>query len=325
MSETDKTIINIATACDNAYVQHTAVFLKSLFAKNPNINFRIFIFVPDNFLQRESLERNLGSHSKYLKFLQTDLSKTETLKIVNHVTPTTYFRLFIDSLVPAHVDRIIYLNSDILIMGTLEELWTTDLGNNVIAAVADSMQDTNPSVREQIGLAPTAHYFNAGVLLIDLSRWRKEKIGGRAISFAIQHPELITFEDQCALNHVINGQFRELTKDWNFQTHHLRWAAHGKCTADVQSELNVARIIHFTGQMKPWDYMSNHPMKGLYWKFLHQTEWRSYCPADRTRRNIWRRNLEISRNVLGAYLEKRAPLLLNAGREVRKIWRPTTG
>src|ERR1700733_8876865 len=95
-SDTEKTIINIVTACDNHYVQHTVIFLKSLFAANPDTGFRIFILVPGNFIHRRSLEHNLGSYWGSVEFLNTELSEASSLKISHHVTVATYFRLLLD-------------------------------------------------------------------------------------------------------------------------------------------------------------------------------------------------------------------------------------
>ena len=313
--------ITIVTACDNAYVQHTAIFLKSLFAKNPDIKFRILILVPDSFIHHRSLERNLGSYCGSVEFLNINLSDTPAFKVSDHVTVATYFRLFLDKLVPASIDRIIYMDSDILICGALEELWATDLDGYPVAAAVDVVADEDLSVRKKIGLAPASHYLNAGVLLIDLCRWRNDKLGERALAFAIERPELMTYWDQCALNYVLDGRFKELAKVWNFQSGHLRRTGNGKLTADALREMRAAKIIHFTGALKPWLYLTDHPMKWLYWKFLRKTEWRDYHPPDRTGRNVlWR-----TREVLRRNLEGRSPTLLDAARRVRRLWRRSAG
>lgn len=311
-SDTEKRTINIATACDNDYAQHTVIFLKSLFAANPGISFRVFILVPPNFVHRRALERNLGYYLGRVVFLNSELLEATSLKISLQVTTATYFRLLLDRLVPKDIDRIIYMDSDILVAGPLEELWATDLTNYVIAAVIDPAVDNDHSVRERIGLPPTAHYCNAGVMLIDLCRWRSEQLGARAFTFAVDHPERITYWDQCAINHVVQGRYRELSKEWNFQSHHLRRSGNGKYTTDALRELGTAKIVHFTGQSKPWLYLNDHPMKSLYWNLLGETDWRNYRPPDRTGRSVLIRNLENS-----------APILLKAVRRARTLWRAT--
>ena len=74
------TTINIITACDNSYAQHTVVFLKSLFEKNPNSDCRIFILVPDDFIHRRSVERNLSTQCKHLEFLNVNPSGADSFK-----------------------------------------------------------------------------------------------------------------------------------------------------------------------------------------------------------------------------------------------------
>jgi lipopolysaccharide biosynthesis glycosyltransferase len=312
MLNTDKATINIVTSCDNAYAQHTAVFLKSLFKKNAN-SCRIFILVPKNFNQRRSLERNLGPHAGYLEFLEINLPENASVKVSHHVTVASYFRLWLGKLVPPSISRVIYLDSDILINGPLDDLWAVDLQNYIIAAVGDPVVNDNQWLREDIGrrirLDPTSNYFNAGVLVIDLCRWRNARLGERALDFAVDYPDRITFWDQCALNHVMTGQCKELTQDWNFQTDHLRWSANRRCTLDSLREVYAAKIIHFTGPLKPWLYLTDHPMKWLYWEYLRETEWNDYYPPDRN-----------GFNVLKKVIEKRSPALLRAVATTRKLW-----
>ena len=294
----DSTRINIVTSCDNAYAQHTAVFLKSLLKNNQN-TCRIFILVPSDFIHCTSLARNLGSHESCVEFLKIDLPKHASFKVSQHVTAASYFRLFLDKVIPTSISRVVYLDSDILINGPLDELWAVDLQNCIIAAVSDSIVSANngplrEGIGKRIGLAPTSNYLNAGVLVIDLCRWRNARLGERALEFALDHPDLITYWDQCALNHVVNGQFQELTKEWNFQTYHLRCSPNGKYTLDSLREINVAKIIHYVGPAKPWLYRTNHPMKWLYWEYLRETEWHDYCPPDRNLLNVLRKIIRSS-------------------------------
>ena len=299
--------INIVTSCDNAYVQHTAVFLKSLFKQNQN-SYRIFILVPHDFIHRAALERNLSSRVSDLKFLTISLPDEASFKVYGHVTVASYFRLFLAKVIAANVSRVIYLDSDILVNGPLNELWAVDLQGHVIAAVSDSLCNNQPlreEIGKRIGLAPASTYFNAGVMVIDLCRWRAARLGERALDFALDHPDMLTYWDQCALNHVVGGHFRELTKEWNFQTYHLRWLATRKCTLDSLREVDTAKIIHFIGAAKPWLYRTNHPMKWLYWEYLRETEWHDYCPPDRNGLNVLRKIIGKTAQALYAVAGKR--------------------
>jgi UDP-glucose/galactose:(glucosyl)LPS alpha-1,2-glucosyl/galactosyltransferase len=304
--------MNIVTACDDFYVQHTAVFLKSLLKQHRESNLRVFVLVPNDFCYCDTLQRNIGCRRTTLEFLTVNAADTGVLKISNRITATTYFKLFLDKAIQDDINRVIYLDGDILVTSSLGKLWAEGLDDNIIAAVVDAGLNADICIRQKISLSPTSHYFNAGVLLIDLDRWRAAKVGERALTFARNHPELITMEDQCALNHVIGGKFKRLKEAWNFQTNHLRWDAEGTCNSDSLRELYSAKIVHFTSHPKPWCYVGDHPMKWLYWELLRETEWRDYRPPDRTALNLFKRSLA-----------KRAPALLRAVREVRNRWRPT--
>jgi lipopolysaccharide biosynthesis glycosyltransferase len=268
--------------------------------------------VPVDFIHRGSLERNLDPHR--LEFLAINPSETDTLKVSEHISVATYFRLFIDKLMPTDINRILYLDSDILITGPVNELWAVDLEGYELAAVTGVIFNTDPSVRERLGMAATSKYFNAVVLLIDLVRWKNSRVGERALDFVLKHPDLVIRHDQDALNHVLNGHFKELTKEWNFQDANIRRGQDGKCSADDIRELGAAKIIHFSWKSKPWHYLNNHPMKALYWHYLRQTDWRDYRPPDQNVRNVFKKNLK-----------QKAPALLNAARQARKLWRLVYG
>ena len=310
MSET----ITIATACDNGYAQHTSVFLRSLFANNSDACFRIFIMVPDDFAHREAIERNIGPHNACLQFVSI------TANDVGPVKAASYFRLFLGSLVPDNIERIIYFDSDILINGPIGELWNIDLQDHVLGAVVDVVQ--NPLMRARLDLvrtrlemSPASQYFNSGVLLIDLRRWRTERIGEQALEFALSYPDRIRWWDQDALNHVIDGDFKQLPKHWNCQSHRLKIDV--KKYAEARRNLPSAAVIHFIGRRKPWLYLCNHPMQWLYWKYLRQTEWRSYRPPDRKLRNLPAHSLDIIKTTL----RLNAPFVVRAVRRIRRLWR----
>jgi len=257
--------------------------------------------VPNDFTHRAILERNLSSHGSDLEFLTINLPEKASFKVYGHVTVATYFRFFLDKVIPATVSRVLYFDSDVLINWPLDELWAVDLQGHVIAAVSDSLANNQPlreEIGKRIGLAPTSTYFNAGVLVIDLYRWRNARVGDRALDFVLDHPDLLTFWDQCALNHIVSGQFRELTSEWNFQTCHLRRLVTRKCTLDSLREVGVAKIIHFTGSAKPWLYRTNHPMKWLYWEYLRETEWYDYRPPDRDGLNVLRKIIRETTQAL---------------------------
>ena len=108
----------------------------------------------------------------------------------------------------------------------------------------------------------------------------------------------MTFTEQCAANWVLRDRWMPLPECWNLQTHMIatiRWPR--ICWGlmdymrDAKKRVKAAKIVHFTGNSKPWHYMNNHPLKPDYFRYLGQTQWRCYNYPDYSLRNFIRKNL----------------------------------
>jgi lipopolysaccharide biosynthesis glycosyltransferase len=196
-------------------------------------------------------------------------------------------------LLPSNIKIALYLDSDIIINNNILDLLNTDISNYVLAAVTDALVDKNEIVRSKLFLSEKAHYLNAGVLLINVERWRSEKIGSRALQFCISNPESITNLDQCAINYIIQGKFYVLDERWNFQFHSMMRISPYRFHPSALKEASSAAIIHFSGGNKPWLFLCEHPMKGLYFNYLKYTVWRDFTEVGRTPRNVVRKFLAV--------------------------------
>lgn len=209
----------------------------------------------------------------------------------------TFARLLIGRFLPPDIDRVLYFDSDLIVRGDLKELWDHDLAGKTIGAIRDVVPYPNNSV---LGLPPGAPYFNAGVMLIDLLRWRELEIGQRALDFACQHPDRILHWDQCALNLILCGDWVMLDPKWNFQTKEVGGRRNGymhfkKMRSHVR---DAVRIVHFTGLSKPWHYENYHPIKEEYLKYRRCTPWPLDRFEDRYPWNIMRRFLHRPRPLI---------------------------
>jgi lipopolysaccharide biosynthesis glycosyltransferase len=170
----------------------------------------------------------------------------------------------------------------------VETLKNCDLGGSVLAAVPDL--GSPPTKR--LGLRPDALYFNSGVLLIDLDRWRETDTGPRSLDFARYYPDRVTFPDQCSLNWVLRDQWTPLPERWNLQTGAVTTSRLGfmDFARDAKRQAEAAQIIHFNGPSKPWHFMNNHPLKPEYLAYLSRTAWKNYKYPDYSMRNFIRKN-----------------------------------
>jgi lipopolysaccharide biosynthesis glycosyltransferase len=173
-----------------------------------------------------------------------------------------------DRVLDKSVQRIIYLDSDLVVLGDLTELAAIELGGRTIGAVKDFLikrcGNAAPAFRFDLGLA-SQPYFNAGVMLVDLEKWRRERIRERTLEFLRLNHSSIRWWDQDALNFMIAGDWLELDPRWNRQSAY--WWLKGENAITGQDGLLNPHIVHFTGKDKPWRNY-RHPDKRVYEHYL---------------------------------------------------------
>lgn len=197
-----------------------------------------------------------------LEWVKPEMSLFEGLRTTHWGSPASYLPLLIPDLIEE--DRsVMYLDSDLLVMGDLNELWKLRLNAEApVHAVLDygfhsvgaALKD---NAAERLGMDADAPYFNSGVLLIDLPSWRRDRVAERALDFAREHPEVMRFTDQDALNAVIQGGWEQLDPRWNVLVGSIDLMAATVGDEAERAEFkdlltNAPHIVHFSGQQKPW-------------------------------------------------------------------------
>lgn len=299
--------VHVVAACDPGFAQHLAVMLLSLAETNARHELSVFVLWNGPTAEKDKLRGVLASTPFAYTLIDLGDGALSDLTGGVNFTVTTYARLLIGDHLPREVDRVLYLDGDILVRGDLQPLWTLDLKGHTAAAVTDLPRYEFNST---LGLPADALYFNAGVLLIDLARWRRLDIGGRTLAFARQHPDRLRWCDQCALNLILHDDWILLDRVWNFQSMDVAHVVNGHVRFDAinPDRLAAARIVHFNGRSKPWHYLNDHPLKGEYLRYRRRTPWPVVRFEDRHPRNIARK-----------YLLRYAPALLEAYGEFYKL------
>ena len=201
------------------------------------------------------------------------------------VSKECYLRLFAAEILPERIDRLIYLDSDIVVVDDLRPLWRLELGDNLVAAAPD--YPLLPAVvsadrRQLLGMPVEHEYVNSGVLVMDLSRWRRDRATERLCRYIARQGARLTFYDQDAINAVLHDRIQLLDCRWNLQA---RMYASGRAVfprefdATVEARRRPA-IIHYTGSEKPWKFRSRIPRKGDYVRYRRRTAWRSVPPTE---------------------------------------------
>jgi lipopolysaccharide biosynthesis glycosyltransferase len=257
--------MEVLCASDERYLPHAATMLCSLLEHNrvSRIHYFYSTVASEKLAKLKSLATRFGSELVCYEIVPATF---EALRVDKWASAAVYYRLLAPRLLPADLNKILYLDSDIIVRGSLSDLWSTDLTNHALAAVPDYWQDA-----KSLEVVPVGEkLFNSGVLLINLQAWRQNSIPEKAIAFIRENPEKVQFWDQEALNAVLAHQWIELPVNWNAQGDRHWQSASGNGTATDPA------IVHFIMSSKPWQWSNEHPFKPEYHKYRLQTPWRQY-------------------------------------------------
>ena len=170
-------------------------------------------------------------------------------------SPAVFRRLFLDDILPAHFERIVTIDSDMLIVRPgLKRLETFDLGDKPLAAAydmiflmdfkGDALARQFQRSRRSLGLARDTPYLNAGLMAIDRAAWRAEKLTERVTQALRDEPKLYPFMEQDALNAALKGNFMALSPRFNFMGDFF--------LLDLERRLEPI-VLHFVNAPKPWE------------------------------------------------------------------------
>lgn len=174
-----------------------------------------------------------------------------------HLAAPAFFRCLIGELLPETINRVLYLDTDVINLRPLAPLLELDLQGKTAAAG----RSTATGHLDMFGLVD-ADYFNSGVMLIDLNTWRRDDIGQRTIEFLFEHVERCRSWDQCALNVVLKDLVLPLGPEWNYFESLMQ---------DVP--LIHPAIVHYVGPNKPWDDPTQQAFGAYYCNASQSTPW----------------------------------------------------
>ena len=180
-----------------------------------------------------------------------------------HLTVATYLRLLIPRTLPETVNRVLYLDADMIIDGDVAPLLATNLDGFALAACAD------PVGQKLLG---NPHYFNSGTMLINLRYWREYEIAKQALDLASR--KRLPLFDQDALNAVIPRQaVLALGMEYNYMIFHRLKAEFIPLLEAALRDISAPKILHYTGASKPWQAWYLAPERKKYLDYLRRSPW----------------------------------------------------
>jgi lipopolysaccharide biosynthesis glycosyltransferase len=278
--------IYLACAADDFYAMPLGVTIYSALA-NLAPGYRIRLFVLDGGIRKANQRKLMESLDRHRIDIRWIRPSTKRLDALYHGSQSSYplsayLRLLLPELLPNYVKKVIYLDTDLIVTGNLAELWNIETKDAPLLAVQDAVhrfvkqaQHLQHLDLETMGITPDQKYLNSGVLVINIEKWRQERLADQVMNFMKQHPEL-PFPDQDGIAIVLAGQWQEIAPCWNqvHVLHHLSsWQESSYEQAMFEEAIDRPRIIHFTSRPKPWMPSCVHPKRHVFLHYLNQTAW----------------------------------------------------
>jgi len=294
--------INICMSFDDKYYSHASATIESIL-DNSNENQRIdFHILCDKNLsneKRDLLLLELKSNVQ-IKFVEIDPDLFISLPLNrSYISLNTYYRLVIHKVLP-DVDKIIYLDSDMICLDDIAKLWLEPLDGKCIGA---SLDEGGLLQTRRLILGADNNYFNAGMIVFDLKIIREkyeDVFNDYMINFYVNNRE-ISLQDQDILNITFKNEAKILPLKWNVNSR--MFTANDlerKYSMQQESEtlLDIG-ILHYTDRRKPWTLTCVHPLKDFYWNYRKRNP---HAPMSEQDKLIERYAGKISYKISGGFI-----------------------
>lgn len=299
----------VVYASDDKFAEILGVSLTSLYENNKAME-QINTYVLDSGISDANKKKLNSVSEEYgrspLQWLEAkNISEELHMDVaIDRGSLSQYARLFVSSVLPSGCKRILYLDCDIIIAQSLEELWNLDMHGKTIAALKDAFSKW---YRMNIDLQPDDIMFNSGVMLIDLEKWKEQRVEEKLMKFISDKNGMIQQGDQGALNavltndtHCFEPRFNSVTIFYDFD--YKEMMTYRKPPKGYYSEALVKEatehpvIIHYTTSFlsrRPWVEGCQHRYLSEWEKYKKLSPWKSSRP--------W--SYEKKRGMQGVYIK----------------------
>lgn len=262
--------INIVFVTDNNYSEQMIIAIESI-VKNIKNNVQITIYIVNLNISKNNLDLIKSKYSDNsnvtIEIVNFAKSKVLEFDIKTHVSSAAYAKIYIPDLIP--VEKIIYLDCDLILNANILGLWTQFEEGIPIKAVWNPFYDYDNKYFE---VSENYRTFNSGVMLMDLQLMRDQNIPQKLEEFLTENHAKTKLHDQAAFNAIFKYQWSEIEVLWNCQVTMLQ-NSYKKLQISKRMYFKMfknAKIIHFTSNSKPWQFRNCHPYKKKY-KEIHES------------------------------------------------------
>lgn len=249
--------INIAFTIDNNYAPFTMIAINSILKKNiSNSHYNFYIFTDNlSFINKFLLKTYVKWKKQNIEIITCSTDIIDNGKSLQegilgkeeiYISRIGTARILIPELLP-NVEKILYLDPDILVLSDLKELYVSDLQDKSMGMVSDVL------FFDPLTYDPNKYsYVNSGVILIDAEKWRQKKITEKMVKYAQEHPQL-EFIDQNIFNDILTDDIKMLDLVWNNQ-----WLIDRD---KILTSANKKGIWHYSYRVKPWNFLPHDSVR----------------------------------------------------------------
>jgi len=275
--------IHVVLCTDENYAQHAGVTIVSMVYNSKPDSPITFHIINDDLSQetRSKLQEVIAKYNAEINFIDIDSTVFDHLPVLKHISKATYYRLMIEEILPTSVEKVLYVDVDLIARVDIRKLWDICIEKYHVGAIREiGSDDKSISLRQTLGIPQKEPYFNAGVLLINLKKWREHAVGRNVLQFVNEKIKDIYFADQDGLNAILWGKWLPIHPRWNVHREALRkyykWDRND-LSPEFIAAIKYPHIVHFAGPNKPW--MGDAvPYTEEYYHYLSMTPWKGFRP-----------------------------------------------
>ncbi len=258
---------HVGFGVDANFVRGMGVAIVSILENNPEQRF-VFHICASSIKESDVPRIHQITHQYHVEIVlyMIDSDAFFELPTFEHLPAATYYRFILAEILSSRIKYLLYMDADIVCLGQISTLRMRDFEQHVICSVAEE----NLARARKLGLRHQK-YFNAGVLYIDLGRWKAGEYSQKALECLAQNREHFSLLDQDALNVVLDGEAVFLDACWNY------FYDMGRQTEEVPPD---TVFLHYFGAIKPWEVICHHPMQKYYLKYEQLSPWIDEPPTD---------------------------------------------
>ena len=288
--------LNVLYQSSDLYAPFAGVSITALFENNVEIDELVVYLInvgisEENIKKFQQLEKMYGREIIFIDAAEA-IEELKDMGIPTyHGSYATYLKLFVLDKLPEDVDKIMYIDSDTVVTGSLAELCDLDMGQNMVGGIRGCLTG---KYKKELGCKPEESWYNLGVALFNVKQW-KEKGATKQIQNHLHTVRAnYAVADQDLINVLYHNQYMTLSPKYNLQSIHLAYSVKTyfrnfprkgyyseKELSEAIQNPSIVHLMRFVGEY-PWHKNNAHPCNELFDYWLKRSLWKDYEkePAD---------------------------------------------